>query len=78
MKLIIIPFLIFRIDTGQATRHSKHSDVSNMGLDVIHSPKVPVIVAEIGAQSVDIQDQSHSAAQQFCKHFSVLETREEN
>ncbi len=36
---------------------------------------LPVIVAEIGAQSVDIQDQSHGAAQQFCKHFSVSQTR---
>lgn len=39
--------------------------------------QVPVIVAEIGAQSVDIQDQSHGAAQQFSKHFSVSHTRGE-
>lgn len=37
--------------------------------------QVPVIVAEIGAQSVDIQDQSHGAAQQFCKHLSLSNTR---
>lgn len=33
--------------------------------------RVPVIVAEICAQSVDIQEQSHGAAQQFRKHFSA-------
>ena len=39
---------------------------------------VPVIVAEIGAQSVDIEDQSHGAAHEFCNHFSKKKTRKEN
>lgn len=38
---------------------------------------IPVIVAEIGAQSVDIQDQSHGAAQQFSKHLSLSGERRE-
>lgn len=42
------------------------------GVD-IHSSEVPVIVAEIGSQRVDIEDQSHSDAQQFCEHFSPLQ-----
>lgn len=52
------------------------SGYSTVRLDVIHSlTQVPVIVAEIGAQSVDIQDQSHGAAQQFCKHFCLARAR---
>lgn len=42
----------------------------------IHSSvgQVPVIVAEIGVQSVDIQEQSHGAAQQFREHLCVWHT----
>lgn len=58
--------------------HSKDSEVSNTGAGCHSFTKVPVIVAEIGAQSVDVQDQSHDAAQQFCKHFSALDTRGKN
>lgn len=42
---------------------------------VIHSLALPVIVAEIGAQSVDIQEQSHGAAQRFCEHLSASRAR---
>lgn len=48
----------------------------NNGVDIhpfIHSSEVPVIVAEIGSQRVDIEDQSHGDAQQFCEHFSPLQ-----
>ena len=57
--------------------HSGDSGVSNTGgwTSFIQHQQVPVIVAEIGAQRVDIQDQSHGAAQQFCEHFSVSHTR---
>ena len=37
---------------------------------------LPVIVAEIDTQGVDVEDQSHSAANQFCNHFSKTESKE--
>lgn len=37
--------------------------------------QVPVIVAEICAQSVDVQDQSHGDAQHFCEHLCVSNAR---
>lgn len=41
----------------------------------LHSVReVPVIVAEIGSQSVDVQDQSHGAAQQFSEHLCSTQT----
>lgn len=62
---------------ADAEAHSGDSGVSNTGgwTSFIQHQQVPVIVAEIGAQRVDIQDQSHGAAQQFCEHFSVSHTR---
>lgn len=45
--------------------------------DVSHSfIRVPVIVAEISVQCVDIQDQCHGAAHQLCDHLSKTEKKE--
>lgn len=36
----------------------------------VHSLGIPVIVAEIGVQCVDVQEQCHGAAHQLCDHLS--------